>query len=294
MRDRIGFVRRSVPWWIQCRAVGLIVLVTVLAAPHAGAGDGEPAKAKNGKADLAIRLKSLAAEVKAHKKAKDYTALDGDLDRAKQLYEDAAGQDKICAQVVDLVGSMAKGPKADVVAPFVLDVLADIGDLRGARFVKPYLRQRDVKVCTSLLQKAVAVAVDLPDASLVEPLLKIVEKSKTYGIAADAIGSLGHFGKCKKKRTKILARLVKTVKKSMPGGRPGMRGGGVDDVSGAGADSPTAVGQDGGPTARWNALSRALPGALSMLTGRDLPQIQDWFQLVKDNKGKLDGFFEED
>lgn len=289
MQHRVGSRWSALRAWTRSVAVAFTILVSAANAPAALAGEAEDRKA-----ELTTKFKALAVEVKGHKKAKDYDALDGDLTRARELYEEASGEDKLRGQIVDLFGSISRGCKSDVVAPYVLDALADIGDLRGAKYIKPFLKQRNVKVSSSLLQKAVAAAGEVPDPSLVEPLLKIVEKSKTYGIAADAIESLARFGKCKKKRCKILERLCKSIKKSKPGGRPGMRGGGgMDDGSGSVSES-SAMGQAGGATARWNALARVLPGALNDLTGRDIHQATDWFDLVSESKGKLAILFTED
>ena len=289
MQHRIGSTWLALRAWTRSVAGAFAVLFCLANAPLAVAGEAEDRKA-----ELATQFKALAIEVKGHKKAKDYEALDEDLTRARTLYEEASGDDKLRGQLVDLVGSIAKGCKSEVVAPFVLDALADMGDLRGAKYIKPYLKQRNLKVSSSLLQKAVAVSADVPDPSLVEPLLRIVEKSKTYGIAADAIESLARFGECKKKRRKILERLCKSIKKSKPGGRPGMRGGGGMDDGSGNMGNATAMGQEGGASARWNALARVLPSALNSLTGRDIHQAADWFELVRESKGKLALLFTED
>ncbi len=53
----------------------------------------------------------------------------------------------------------------------------------------------------------------------------------------------------------------------------------------------TMTGRDGGPTARWNALTRVLPHALSELTGQDIASLEDWFILAKEHKSKLSALF---
>ena len=75
---------------------------------------------------------------------------------------------------------MTKGTRDPALAKPMLHTLGDIGDPRGAKYIKPYLRQRDPKKAPDLLKVAVAVSAEVCDASLVGPLLKIVLKSKTY------------------------------------------------------------------------------------------------------------------
>jgi hypothetical protein len=187
---------------------------------------------------------------------------------------------------------MAKGRRGEKAAPYVLDALGEMGDPRGSRYVRPFLHQHDLKKSDELLEKAVAVAGKLPDDDLVEPLLRIVEKSKTFGIAAAAMRSLGHFGHVKRYRKQILERLVKTVKKNKPGGRPGMRGssgGGLDPYATGSGSVPYPNQSD--PSARWGVLAGALPGALNALTGQKVASAADWFSVFDGAKRDLDSLF---
>lgn len=258
-------------------------------------GPCPPARAEESDADLQARYESLEEAIERHKA--DEGALKEDLKRAVEMYGDAVRQDDLRAQLVTLVGHQAGRRESEVVTLAALRALGDMGDPRGARYVKPFLRQRDRKKASPMLMAAVGVAGEVPDASLVEPLLKIVEKSKTFKVATLAMASLGKFRRCKRKRARILERLVKTVEKARPGGRPGMRGAGSgsDDFTGtSGGTDPGFVGKEGGATARWSALTAALPGALNELTGRDIAQVEDWFLYYEDNKRNLKRLFKDE
>lgn len=235
------------------------------------------------------RYDALVATVK--EKKQDEAALKTAIEQATKLYGDAENSDKIRKALVTLVGGLTKVKKNDVLTVAAIDALIEMGAPAGAKYIKPFLRQRDTKKAPPLLQVGVAAAGELPHASLAEPLLKIVEKSKTSGIAAKAVQSLGKYHDFKRKRVKIFERLIKTVLKNKPGGPPRMRGSSQEDVTGGGSADPGMMGRDGGPTARWSALTRVLPFALSELTGMDVASVEDWFILAKENKGKIRQLF---
>jgi len=241
------------------------------------------------------RLKQWKTKVVEHRKGKNLDLLKKDFELAANLYKDTASDAKLQGKVIDAIGLAARGSKDKELHKMVLFALSDLKDLRGARYVKPYLKQPDKKKASDLLDVAVAAAADLPASSLVDPLLVIVRKSKHLGILSDAVRSLGKFGKVKRKRVKILEVLVDAAKKAKPGGRPRMRGAREDMSGGTDGSSPGApVGREGGPGARWNTLSRSVPAALTELTGLKQSQITDWFVLVKDSKGHLKSLFQDD
>jgi len=272
-----------------------LIFLALNANPRAAAAGDEPeAKEEKKEPTLVERYDVLKDQVGTHLRKKDYEALDGDIGQVKQLYADAkqAEDKELPEKLVDLVGSMAKGGHARQTSTFVLDALADLQDPHGAKYVKPFLHQRDPEVFTVELEKAVAAAATVVDDSLVAPLLKLVESSKTYDLAADAVRALGRYGACKKKREQIIERLVRTVKKDKPGGRPRMRGPGTDDPTGA-SDGGSPMGRESGAGARYGALAPALVSALNMMTERSVSSPEEWFDTVDSLKGQLGSLFSE-
>lgn len=240
------------------------------------------------------RLKEISLSVKAHKKALDLSGLEDDLERAKTLYGEARAEDKLCGQLIKLVGSLTRGSKDMPLATAMLRALAEIGDPRGARYVKPYLRQRDKKQAPAMLAVAVDAAADVRHSSLVKPLLEIVLKSKTYAIAAKCVATLGHYKDIKRSRNTIVETLLKALKKCKPGGRPRMRGGSTS-MDGSGGDmGGSGSGQGGGAGARWAALRGAVPRALQNLTGQEFGGTDEWLAVLKEYKGKYGQLFVED
>lgn len=240
--------------------------------------------------ELDQRYKDLAAEWKSVKRKKNITAMSATLKKATALYGDAEAYDDLRVKVLKFVGVAAKGTKGDTVRTMVLHTLADIGDLRGAKYIKPYLRQANPKKAPPLLGTAIATAMEVPDPSLVGPLLKIVTVSKTTGVIEEAIQALGKFKNARKRRGKILTTLVSEAKKVKPGARPRMRGG-QENIDGGAGGGTTSYGNQSGSGARWAALSAAVPAALSELTGQDIGSMDDWIDLVKRNRGKLSNLF---
>ena len=136
------------------------------------------------------------------------------------------------------------------------------GDSNSSRSTK---HAEDPKRASDTLKAAVEAASQLPDPSLVAPLLKIVTRSKTTGIMEEAVFALGKFKDARKYRGRILETLVGEAKKVKPGNRPRMRGS-QDSLNGNG----TPYGRESGPGARWAALSASVPVALRELTGQDV------------------------
>ena len=212
--------------WFVILAVGMFCTPTV-----AMAGEADTTPAKTGKE----RLAEITIAVKAHKKAKSITGIQEELSKIETLYEDAADDDELRVKIVKFVGSLTRGSKNVSLATEMLHTLSDIGDPRGAKYVKPYLKQPDKKKAPEMLRIAVGVAADVRHDSLVGPLLSIVTQSKTFGVAGDAVDTLGRYRECKKLRNKIVDTLLRTTKKSKPGGRPRMRGSQPQDIDPSGS-----------------------------------------------------------
>lgn len=283
-------------------SAAFVVLAAALAAPSpARAGDPDP---------LLEQLSTLEKTTEADIAAKAYDALVTDARNAAQLHKDAAGKDALRDRALAVVGSIVK-VRNDDLQKAAIAILGDIGDEKGAKYVRGFLRPIDDLKVPAAVEATLAVIPKLPDDGLVEPLLQMVDASKNYGVAAKAITALGSFTASRRKREKILLELVKSVQKNQPGGKGkyGGGGGGGEGTSGGSAMDGSGSGGSGngegnsgeggtaggftsqGQTDRWGPLSAALPEALTKLTGTAGSSAQEWFQLVKDNKGKLSALF---
>lgn len=263
----------------------LVVCIASSSLVHASESDDASSEEMTNKE----RVDELKAKFKLAKKKKDVHAMRALIDSAGDLYEDCCDEEKLQLAVLKFTGTAGKGTKGHEIKVKVLEELAEIGDLRAARYVKSYLRQPDPKRASDTLKAAVEAASHLPDSSLVAPLLKIVTRSKTTGIMAEAVYALGKFGDAKKHRVRILETLVDEARKVKPGNRPRMRGS-QDSLNGNG----TPYGRESGPGARWAALSSSVPVALRELTGQDVRSLSEWMNLVKEHKGKYAGLFAND
>jgi hypothetical protein len=292
MKTSVGPLRLSLGTQALLFVSCLCVTAWMWSAPCAHAGEKRAKDDKaiaSGDKTLKERHSDLTNEWKASKRKGTTAEKAAILKKATALYNDASADDELRMKVLSFVGTAAKGTKGDEVRTMVLHTLADIGDLRAAKYIKPYLRQANPKKAPPLLATAVATAMEVPDPSLVGPLLKIVTTSKLSGIIEEAIQALGKFKSAKKLRTRILKTLVAEAKKVKPGARPRMRGG-QEDIQG-GAGGTTQFGRETGASARWAALSACVPSALSELTGQDIGGMEEWIRLVKQSRGKLGRLF---
>ncbi len=235
--------------------------------------------------ELSNRAAALKDIIKGHQVDKDLDALKNDVNEVVKLYTGAmaADDDKVKGQAVELMGMISKwcvGKSRHDVLKAALTGFGTMGDERASKFVKPHLRQHNLKKAGPILQTAVDTAGKAPHSDYVEPLLKIVHKSKTLPIVARAATALGGFKKIKNKRKKILIELVKTTEKDRPGTRPGDRD---PDMH-----QPLSYGSAG---SRWTTLSPILHKILNQLTGRDLHAAEEWFAMVKEYKSDLDDLF---
>lgn len=282
--------RSMLRWFIALLTVVVLVTPTVHTPTVYGADSGGE--------DVQERFKILKKDLLAHKKAKELRKLREDVKAAEKLYLDAENEDELRVEIVNLVGSLTKTKRNEQIVIMGLHGLGDLGDPRGAKYVRAKLRQPRVKESSDVLEAAVATAADVVEISLVAPLLKIVTKSKTYGVAADAIQSLGRYRDCEKKRVHILRTLVETVRKDRAGG---ISGGGGASGGARGGSGGTSTDPDQGPlpqarggatSGRWTALSRVLPGAMNDLTGLDIASVDDWIELVRENRSSLASLFQ--
>lgn len=226
-------------------------------------------------------------QVEAHRRDKASRELEADLQRTVALFREAEGTPdgtKIQERLIKQVGSLTK-LRDDVVRIAALDALGLMGHEDCARYLKPFLKPtKDVR-----RQKCTLAAIDaaggVADGALVPPLLRIVDKSKNYAVAAKAVQALGKFGHCKRYRKRVVEELAKTLKRDMPAAPK--RGRSTQD-----AYLPGKNGSAG--TARWTALSRVLPGALNELTGQSISNVGDWLAIVREYRRDLGALFQDD
>lgn len=235
------------------------------------------------------RFETLETKFKEAKRDKNIQAMCELIDSAGDLFEDCCDDEDLQEDILKWTGKAARGVRGAAVEVAVLEELGEIGDARGAKYIKRYLRQRNPEEVTDTLKAAVDAAALVPDGSLVAPLLKIVEKSETTGIVKEAVLALGKYRACTRHRARIVETFVEEARKVKPGGRPRMRGGQEKLDGGYGP-----VGRESGPGARWAALSETVPTALRELTGQDIRGIGEWIRVVKAHKGKLGDLFQDD
>ncbi len=279
LRPRSASLRASLvlTMLLSCLLVGL---------PPAYAADSDERKSEPTNKE---RVKELETKFKAAKKSKDENSMRALLDSASDLFEDCCDDEKLQEAVIKFAGKAHKGVKGDAFDILVIQELAEIGDLRAAKYIKPFLRQRDKDKTSATLKAAIEAAAKVPDPSLVKPLLKLVEKSEHTTAMNEAVYALGKFRGAKRYYRAIFETLCDEARKVKPGNRPRMRGNGNDLTGG---DS-TPYGRESGPGARWSALSRSVPAALRELTGQEIRDIGEWMHVVKNAKGKYDSLFVE-
>ncbi|MDJ0521759.1 MAG: hypothetical protein QNJ90_06755 [Planctomycetota bacterium] len=265
--------------WNVLRAL-LLISAFGLLTPQVAA-EGETADA------LAKRLVDLTEQVKSHRAAKDMAALGGDLKAAVALHKDADGHKRLRKKVIALIGNLPKKMVGEKLRLDMLAALAQTGDPEGAKYIRFYLKQPNAKKATPLLRAAIRTAGQVPDGSLVSPLLKIVTKSKHMGAASQALTALGNYHGVKTHRAKIMKTVVETVRKS----RPGVKGVMKDPVEG---DMYNHAGE--ATHSRWGALSRVLPKMLATLTRNEQfsASVDEWFTMYDDNKRNLKALFVDD
>jgi hypothetical protein len=280
--------RTTLAWWS--------VLGLATCSGTAFAADPDP---------MLEKIAALEKQVEADIAAKAYDALVGDGKSAVALHKEAVGKDALRDRLLAILGGLTR-VRADDVCKLALLQLGETGDLKGAKYLRSFLRPVDAFKIPIGTETSIEVAKKLPDSSLVEPLLDIVDASKNVACAAKAVDALGYFGGVKNKREKILVELCKSIQRNKPGQKGSQAGGGSGDgaISGGGGSGDggaTGGGMDGSvdsgssgsftagqaASARWPALSAALPGALNKLTGTVCGSAEDWFGMVKEHKSSL-------
>ncbi len=232
-------------------------------------------------------FEALTEDVKTHRAAKDIAALTRDLQTAVKLHAAAEGKATLRKKVITLIGNVPKRMNDNTLRCEVLKALGATGDPLAARFVRFYLRQANRKKASKVLLTAIGTAGQIPTGSLVSPLLKILDKSKHMGAAAQALESLGNYRGVKSHRVRILKEIVISIRRS----RPGVKGDMKDPVEGDMHRHSGEAMRD-----RWSALATRMPRVLGKLTGVDSGDgsCDDWFTMYDDHKRNLRGLFVDD
>ena len=255
------------------RSCAIALITAVLTATPALAGES-----------LQERVADHEDRVDAHRREKASAALEEDLQHTIALFREAEGTpdaDKVQARLIKQVGALTK-VRDDVVRIAALDTLGTLGHKGCARYLKPFLKPYKDERGQERAAAAIQSAGEVADDALVQPLLKVVDKSKNYSVAAEAVRALGKFRDCKRHRKRIVEELAKTLRSDMPAApKPGRDTG----------DSyiPGKHGRAG--TARWIALSTVLPAALNELTGQDIANVGDWLALIREYRRDLGALF---
>jgi hypothetical protein len=264
------------------RGTALWIAVAVVAAFPTGAR-AEEAAGDAALAEALARVDALEDTVEQHKKDKDEGALGGDLDAIVAAHV-ATNDEKLRDRLNGLLGAILKTAKDDDLERRALQAIAKTGDESNWRYVREYVQQPDPKKVPPLLEDGIECVGKLRPDSSVDHLLKVVDRSKVYSVAARAIKALGNFGDRERVRTRILAELVKSVRRNVPGGATR---GHSDPHRGGYIPAKNA----GGDTSRWGTLAPALVSALNQLTGQSASTAHDWFDLYDRYKSDLRALF---
>ncbi len=279
---------RVVPVRVRARiAASIVVLFIFTIAARASIAKDDPPAASP---PIMEKVSAHEDQIDDHAKADQVPALQKDMELAVALYKEAAGHPDVKAareHLVKAVGLLLKRERDADVRKAGLKALGDMGHPDGARYVKSFIepvKKQDDEV-DPWLSTAIDAAGAIGDDSLVLPLLKVVEDSENFRIAALAAQALGKFRHASwRLRKKIVEDLVGTLVKDKPGrARPGK-----DDPN-TGQYIPPASGSSG--TDRWGQLSGVIPTALNELTGQHLTRWDDWNLMVRDHKHDLKVLF---
>lgn len=269
----ISMARRRGPILTTGLVAALLLGACLAAAPTAA--DDEP---------LEDRVDEHEERMETHRREDATKKLRADLRATIALFREAEGVpdgDEVQEQLVKEVGSLTRD-RDDAVRLPAIETLGILGHEDGARYLKRYLKPYEDLDRQRRALAAIDAAGKVADDSLVRPLLRIVDRSKSYTMAAKAMEALGHFGDCERYREHILEELVDTLKSDMPAApKPGRDTGDTY--------LPAKNGHAG--TSRWATLSRVLPSVLNELTGRSFGTATDWFAIVDEYEHDLDMLF---
>jgi hypothetical protein len=267
---------------IRSWAAAFVVALALPAVPAAAEDKPAPAPAVPAE-ELALKITGLEAQVQQHVEEKSADAMRQDLVEVQKLLPTVTDA-KLRARVTALVPKILGAAKDDVLIKAALKALGETGDASLYRHLKPFLAQPNPKDLPPFLLDAIDVASKLKADDSVNVLLALVEKSKRLEVAVAAMKALGHFGQSKRMREKIVAELVSTTRRDVPGI-------GYDPYGGDPSQRQKRVRSGDESMSRWDALSGALTPALNQLTGQNCASAHDWFDLHDRYKTNLGALF---
>jgi len=216
--------------------------------------------------------KAFQAQVTEHsrrladyKKQRDVHGLYDEIWRAPTLYREAkdlSAYAALQARLVHGIGPLCKH-KDERIRRCAVEALGVMKNDEGARYLKPLLKDVRKPPVDPVAMAAIESSGGVCHESLVEPLLKIVQECPCPRAAGKAVEALGHFGKIKNKREKILIVVLESTLAE-------------ENLK------------------RWKGLADAAPASLNRLTGRKVASLQDWLELVDNNRQDLSVLFEKE
>lgn len=259
---------------VRCRgpyaaAAGvLIALLAGLLVPSARAGGDEGST-------LNARIAEHSRRLAEDRRDRDIHGIHEEIWNAVALYREAQGADAcqtLGAKLVREVGALCRHGD-DRIRRAAIEALGAMRDEGGARYLRPFLKPGSEKPADPLTLAAIDSSAAVRDASLVDPLLRIVERCPCPLATRRAVEALSGYCQVESKRVEIVLGLLAAARAEAP----------------ADEDAARASEED---LARWRALSAAVPPALSRLTGHEASTLDEWFRLVDERKGDVSGLFE--
>ena len=196
------------------RAFALLLAIALIAPAVAFAADEPEVEASR---DLATRVKEHEALAGVHKREKAYEALLEDIRTAIELFEEAGELEderkgeKLRERLVKLVGGLTK-MRDDDIALAAVEGLGTMKHEDGVKYLKPHLKPIDDRTVPKIVTAAMEAAGEIGNDKVVPALLKMVDKSDNYKVAAKAMEVLGNFGHSRRYRGKILEELGGSIR----------------------------------------------------------------------------------
>jgi len=113
----------------------------------------------------ARELAELTARVKAHRAEKDLGGLKGDLKATVALHARNADDKKLRKKALALIDSVPRGMKNDDLRKDMLNALGQTRDAGASKYIKLYLKQKNLKQADDVLLTAIRVAGEAPDGN---------------------------------------------------------------------------------------------------------------------------------
>jgi hypothetical protein len=275
------------------RAIGrTLAAVVALSSPVASAEDAAPPAAATSVDEATAKVVALEESVKRHKEEKATQALMSDVGQVLKAHKECTDA-KLRSRLLAALGTILKATKEDDLERAAIVAFGDTGDTEAWKYVKSYVQQPNPKETPPLLLDAIAAAGKTKAEGAVDPLLTLVQKSKTNKVAIAALNALGSYGDSKRYRVKVLEGVLDTVRKSVPGRSSGLAAGGGGSGGIGEADESMGTASDAGAETqnRWNALSPVMVETLNRLTGQRATTAKEWFDLYDSHKRDPNALF---